>query len=259
MQQVPTSPDELGAAILRTFFREDKPVITKPIDISPEYIWNTVAIRKAFLEALIDCPIEYWSDATLRVNSTYMGSPYMRHLVEKIKFIANSLGISCIYDELNGQVVFFKKILKFDVSSLDLHGNYYGFELDGNHRYLDGNCIVHHNSNSKSKLVELYEKAFGEYCCKFPITLLTMKRAASNAATSELARAKGKRFASLQEPSEGEQINCGFMKELSGGDKIMARSLFKEPIEFVPQFKMALLCTSGSIRRWWYMAANPRR
>jgi P4 family phage/plasmid primase-like protien len=69
-----------------------------------------------------------------------------------------------------------------------------------------------------------------------------MKRAASNAATSELARAKGKRFASLQEPSEGEQINCGFMKELSGGDKIMARSLFKEPIEFVPQFKMALLC-----------------
>jgi P4 family phage/plasmid primase-like protien len=97
-------------------------------------------------------------------------------------------------------------------------------------------------SNSKSKLVELYEKAFGDYCCKFPITLLTMKRAASNATTSELARAKGKRFASLQEPSEGEQINCGFMKELSGGDKIMARSLFKEPIEFVPQFKMLLLC-----------------
>ena len=97
-------------------------------------------------------------------------------------------------------------------------------------------------SNSKSLLVELFEKSFGEYCCKFPITLLTQKRCASNAANSELARAKGKRFACLQEPSEDEKINIGLMKELSGGDKIMARALYKEPFEFVPQFKMLLLC-----------------
>lgn len=97
-------------------------------------------------------------------------------------------------------------------------------------------------ANSKSKLVELFEKAFGDYCCKFPITLLTMKRAASNAATSELARAKGKRFACLQEPSEDERLNIGLMKELSGGDKIIARAIYKEPVEFKPQFKMLLLC-----------------
>lgn len=97
-------------------------------------------------------------------------------------------------------------------------------------------------SNSKSKLVELFEKSFGDYCCKFPITLLTQKRVASNAANSELARAKGRRFACLQEPSEDERLNIGLMKELSGGDKIMARSLYKEPVEFKPQFKMLLLC-----------------
>jgi P4 family phage/plasmid primase-like protien len=97
-------------------------------------------------------------------------------------------------------------------------------------------------SNSKSMLVELFEKSFGEYCCKFPITLLTQKRCASNAANTELARAKGKRFACLQEPSEDEKINIGLMKELSGGDKIMARAIYKEPVEFNPQFKMLLLC-----------------
>ncbi|KAG1656968.1 hypothetical protein FOA52_004354 [Chlamydomonas sp. UWO 241] len=97
-------------------------------------------------------------------------------------------------------------------------------------------------SNSKSKLVELFEKSFGDYCCKFPITLLTQKRVASNAANSELARSKGKRFACLQEPSEDEKINIGLMKELSGGYKIMARALYKEPFEFNPQFKMLLLC-----------------
>jgi P4 family phage/plasmid primase-like protien len=97
-------------------------------------------------------------------------------------------------------------------------------------------------ANSKSKLVELFELAFGDYCCKLPVTLLTQKRAASNAATSEVAKAKGKRFACMQEPSEDEKMNVGLMKELSGGDKIMARCIYKEPIEFKPQFKMVLLC-----------------
>lgn len=99
-------------------------------------------------------------------------------------------------------------------------------------------------SNSKSKTVDLFEQSFGEYCCKLPITLLTQKRAASNAASSELARTKGKRFACLQEPSEDEKLNVGLMKELTGGDKIMARALFKEPIEFRPQFKMILTCNT---------------
>ena len=97
-------------------------------------------------------------------------------------------------------------------------------------------------SNSKSKLVELFELAFGDYCCKLPVTLLTQKRAASNAAQSEVAKSKGKRFACMQEPSEDEKMNVGLMKELSGGDKIMARALYKEPVEFKPQFKMILLC-----------------
>lgn len=97
-------------------------------------------------------------------------------------------------------------------------------------------------ANGKSKLIDLFEQCFGEYCCKFPITLLTQKRAASNAATSELARAKGRRFACLQEPAEDEKLNIGLMKELTGGDKIMARLIYKEPIEFKPQFKMILTC-----------------
>ena len=120
--------------------------------------------------------------------------------------------------------------------------NFYGFELDGNHRYLMGDFVVSHNSNGKSKMIDLFEQSFGDYCCKFPVTMLTQKRVASNAANSELARAKGKRFAVLQEPSEDEKLNVGLMKELSGGDKIMARPLYKEPFEFKPQFKMVLTC-----------------
>ena len=133
--------------------------------------------------------------------------------------------------------------LSFKVERIE-DDNFYGFELDGNNRFLLGNFIVQKNSNGKSKTIDLFEQAFGDYCCKLPITLLTQKRAASNAATSELARTKGKRFACLQEPSEDEKLNVGLMKELTGGDKIQARQIYKEPIEFKPQFKMILTCNN---------------
>jgi P4 family phage/plasmid primase-like protien len=97
-------------------------------------------------------------------------------------------------------------------------------------------------SNGKSKLLDLIQKAIGDYYCILPIALLTQKRAASNAAQSELERTKGRRFAVMQEPSENERLNIGLMKELSGQDRILVRTLFKEPYEFKPQFKMILTC-----------------
>ncbi len=119
---------------------------------------------------------------------------------------------------------------------------YYGFQLDGNHRYVMDDMIITHNSNGKSKLEELFTAGFGEYTIKFPITLLTGKRAASNACSPELVKAKGKRIGYFVEPSEGERVNAGLMKEFTGGDKIYARGLNKDPIEFKPQFKLSLLC-----------------
>jgi P4 family phage/plasmid primase-like protien len=120
--------------------------------------------------------------------------------------------------------------------------DFYGFELDGNHRYLMGDFTVTHNSNGKSKIIELYQKCFGEYCCTLPIALLTQKRSSSSSATPELSRAKSRRFACLQEPGENERLNIGLMKEMTGGDKLYARGLYREGTEFKPQFKMILTC-----------------
>jgi P4 family phage/plasmid primase-like protien len=96
--------------------------------------------------------------------------------------------------------------------------------------------------NGKSKVIELYESVIGDYSVKLPHTVITQKRPSSNSSTPEIIRTKGKRFACLQEPDENEKIQVGFMKELTGGDKIVARGLFKDPIEFKPQFKMVLTC-----------------
>lgn len=96
--------------------------------------------------------------------------------------------------------------------------------------------------NGKSKINELFITSIGGYAAKLPISLLTQKRAASNAANPELMDTKGKRYCYMEEPGDNEVLNVGFMKELTGGDRIKARGLYRDFMEFKPQFKMVLLC-----------------
>ena len=53
----------------------------------------------------------------------------------------------------------------------------------------------------------------------------------------------GVRYAVMQEPQKGDKINEGIMKEITGGDPIQGRALFKDTVTFVPQFKL-VVCTN---------------
>lgn len=114
--------------------------------------------------------------------------------------------------------------------------------IDGGVRQEKFYIFTGSGSNSKSMCLNLIQKAIGDYYCILPIALLTQKRTASNSAQAELERTKGRRLAVMQEPGESERLNIGLMKELTGGDRILCRGLFKEPIEFRPQFKMTMTC-----------------
>jgi P4 family phage/plasmid primase-like protien len=129
----------------------------------------------------------------------------------------------------------------FKIQRVD-DGKFYGVQVDRNHRYLLANFTVSANSNGKSKLLELLMNALGDYYCNMNVTAITGKRVSSNSTNSELVRAKGKRALVMQEPGDDEKMNVGWMKELTGGDRLIARGLFKEPVEFKPQFKMILTC-----------------
>ena len=98
-------------------------------------------------------------------------------------------------------------------------------------------------SNGKSKLVELMSHCFGEYKGTVPITLITEKRNKIGGTASEIAQLKGVRYAVMNEPSKGDRINEGPLKELTGGDPVQARALYQEMITFVPQFKL-VVCTN---------------
>lgn len=98
-------------------------------------------------------------------------------------------------------------------------------------------------SNGKSKLVELMSVTLGEYKAVVPISLITSKRASIGGTSSEIAQLVGIRYAVMQEPSKGMRLEEGPMKEITGGDPIQGRALFKNMITFQPQFKL-VVCTN---------------
>jgi P4 family phage/plasmid primase-like protien len=105
------------------------------------------------------------------------------------------------------------------------------------------NIYVGSGSNGKSILMDLMSQTLGLYKGTVPITLVTTQRNSIGGTSSEVIQLKGLRYAVMQEPSKNAVINEGVMKELTGGDPIQARGLYKETETFNPQFSLAV-CTN---------------
>jgi P4 family phage/plasmid primase-like protien len=97
-------------------------------------------------------------------------------------------------------------------------------------------------ANGKSQLLNLMKLAFGEFGEKVEVTLLTRKRNNANEANTEKIKLMNKRFAFLSEPEDGEKINIGLLKELTGSEEIVARGLYQESVSFVMEAKLFLAC-----------------
>jgi P4 family phage/plasmid primase-like protien len=105
------------------------------------------------------------------------------------------------------------------------------------------NMYIGIGQNGKSVLVSLMELVLGEYKGDVPLTLIvTSQRARIGGLSPELVALKGIRYAVMQEPSKGDRINEGIMKQITSGiDPIQARAPFmKEMVTFVPQFKLVV-------------------
>lgn len=100
-------------------------------------------------------------------------------------------------------------------------------------------------ANGKTKMVELMSKTLGEYYQSVSIALFTQKRNASSAASPDVAKLRGARMVTTNEPNKGERLNTGLMKEYSGGDLITARPLYGNPYSFKPLFKIHVLSNNN--------------
>ena len=105
--------------------------------------------------------------------------------------------------------------------------------------------LIGGGSNGKSLTMEIINNIFGEYFLSCSPNIITKSRNKSNEASPDIVKLKGKRFVVLQEPDKGEKINIGAMKELTGGDRLIARDLYhgaSAMLEFYPQSKFFLTC-----------------
>jgi P4 family phage/plasmid primase-like protien len=103
------------------------------------------------------------------------------------------------------------------------------------------NMYIGIGQNGKSVLVNLMEQVLGQYKGDVPLTLITQSRTKIGGVSPEIIQLKGVRYAVMQEPSKGDRINEGIMKQITGGDAITGRAPYMiEAKSFIPQFKLVV-------------------
>jgi len=114
--------------------------------------------------------------------------------------------------------------------------------LSGNVLDQDFHVWTGEGGNGKSKIIELLKMVLGDYQCELPVGYLTQPRNTTNNASPVLMRTKSRRLCYMQEPNKNDTINIGIMKEISGGDELSGRNLYKDEESFTPMFKIVLMC-----------------
>ena len=112
-----------------------------------------------------------------------------------------------------------------------------GYSLTGS---TDEQCMffcVGDGQNGKSTFMETLADVLGDYAANVQAKTL-LSKGTSNDISSDIARLKGPRFVTCAEPNEGARLDEGLIKQLTGGDRVTARRLYADEMEFVPQFKI---------------------
>jgi len=94
--------------------------------------------------------------------------------------------------------------------------------------------------NGKSTFVETIAKMFGDYAHRTATDTFFVKRREQGQATPDIAKLRGKRFVYANESDSKRTLAESLIKDLTGGDKISARQLHREPEEFYPECKLFL-------------------
>lgn len=105
------------------------------------------------------------------------------------------------------------------------------------------NNYIGGGSNGKSVLTNLMGMVLGGY--KYDLTAAAVtcrERTKVGGLAPEIVELKGKRYVVMAEPSKGDVINEGIMKQFTAGnDKITARAPYMlKSLEFIPQFKLVV-------------------
>jgi len=133
---------------------------------------------------------------------------------------------------------FLREIYDHDESVIAFAKRWLGYCITG---HVNEHKIVFHvgrGGNGKSTLMSAMHRVLGDdYYSTQNSGLLTLEL---KGATPELARLLGRRMVTISETPDGLEIRDGLVKSLTGGDRVVARQLFKDVIEFDPTHKLQI-------------------
>lgn len=93
-------------------------------------------------------------------------------------------------------------------------------------------------ANGKSTFLEVVRAVLGDYATAADFS--TFQRRETDGARNDLARLAGARLVSAVEAERGKPMAESVLKQITGGDPVAARFLFKEYFEYTPVFKLWL-------------------
>ena len=100
--------------------------------------------------------------------------------------------------------------------------------------------------NGKGTLFDTVLNILGDYGAQIDFNTLARGGARDGSrATPDLARLVGIRFVLSNEPEKGVCFNEALLKQLTGGDEIIARPLYGRPIQFKPAFTIFITANSN--------------
>lgn len=91
--------------------------------------------------------------------------------------------------------------------------------------------------NGKSTFINTVKDILGDYARQTNKETFISKEH-NGSANSDVARLAGSRFVSAVESNEGEKLDESIVKQITGGESIIARFLHKDYFEFSPEFKV---------------------
>ena len=124
---------------------------------------------------------------------------------------------------------------------VEWHQTWAGYSLTGDTS--EQKLVIHfgEGANGKSTYLDVYQTMLGSYAqAASPSAFMVQDRERGDAPNPALFALRGARIVQALETNEKQELNMAVIKAVTGGDKISVRNLHCAPIEFKPQFKLAL-------------------
>mgnify|MGYP000214335652 FL=1 len=114
-----------------------------------------------------------------------------------------------------------------------------GYSLTGSNAEQKMFILYGNGRNGKSVLLNIVKYIFGSYAKTMNATTIMQKRiGSSQGATSDIARLEGARLVVSSEANEGDRLDESLVKQMTGGDTLVARYQYGKDFEFDPVFKL---------------------